>query len=280
LEAATGKGSEFDAVAAVLDGAVHLIRIRDGDARAIRQVPVGDPESLMAALGEPPGRVVVLAAPRTVDEMSDPLRKAGWKVGADPRGWPTAEEASAARAQAADLELTPPSLARDRKETIRKRAGTFLGAAILLVLASFGVQYWGANRELNAIRDQRAAIRPQVEPLLAARDSLNVLTAQVQSMEELSSSVPVWTRSLVELSALLPPETYLTGLFASGDTLEIEASGTEAGMAIQALREAGLFEEVRLQGLVERELEEGETVTERFRLWALLPEPETGGSGL
>ena len=44
----------------------------------------------------------------------------------------------------------------------------------------------------------------------------------------------------------------------------------------QILREAGLFEEVRLQGIVEREMEEGETVVERFSLRARLP---AGGEG-
>jgi Tfp pilus assembly protein PilN len=97
-------------------------------------------------------------------------------------------------------------------------------------------------------------------------------------MEELEASSPVWTRSLVELAAVLPQDTYLTALFASGDTLEIEAAGARAGEAIQALRESGLFAEVRLQGLVERELNEGETVVERFRLWALLP-PKGEGVG-
>jgi hypothetical protein len=83
----------------------------------------------------------------------------------------------------------------------------------------------------------------------------------------------------VELTALLPENTYLTGFFASGDTVELEAAGDEAGPAIQALREAGLFEEVRLQGLVERELEEGETVEERFTLWARIPASGLEGGG-
>jgi hypothetical protein len=81
------------------------------------------------------------------------------------------------------------------------------------------------------------------------------------------------------LAALLPHDTYLTGLFASGDTVEIEAAGSEAGEAIRLLREAGLFQEVRLMGLVERELEEGETVVERFRLWARLPDRSGEGEG-
>jgi Tfp pilus assembly protein PilN len=150
-------------------------------------------------------------------------------------------------------------------------------AAAALFIASLGVNYWGAQRELAAVRAERAAIRADVAPLLLARDSLNTLKTQVQSLEEVSRSTPVWTRSLVELTALLPENTYLTGFFASGDTVELEAAGAEAGPAIQALRQAGIFEEIRLQGLVERELEEGETVEERFTLWARLPAPDGEG---
>jgi Tfp pilus assembly protein PilN len=117
----------------------------------------------------------------------------------------------------------------------------------------------------------REDIRPQVAPLLETRDLLNELTARAEALEELEAANPIWTRPLVELAALLPEDTYLTALFASGDTVEIEAAGARAGEAIQALRESGLFEEVRLQGIVERKLDEGETVEERFRLWALLP---------
>ena len=130
---------------------------------------------------------------------------------------------------------------------------------------------------MGALRGRRASIESEVAPLRAARDSLNSLNTQIRSMEELSRTSPVWARSLVELAALLPEDTYLTSFFASGDTVELEAAGAQAGEAIQALREAGLFREIRLQGLVERELEEGETVVERFKLWARLP--SLGGEG-
>jgi hypothetical protein len=127
------------------------------------------------------------------------------------------------------------------------------------------------------VRGRRAAIQADVTLLLQARDSLTGLRIQIESMDQLSMNTPVWTRSLVELAALLPMDTYLTGFFASGDTVELEAAGAKAGEAIQALSEAGLFEEIRLQGLVERDLEEGTTVIERFRLWARLPQRKGGG---
>jgi hypothetical protein len=168
-------------------------------------------------------------------------------------------------------------MASDRREKTRKTGFQLAGAAVVLILASLAAQLWGAHRELGMVRGRRAAIQADVAPLLQARDSLTGLRTQIESMDQLSMNTPVWTRSLVELAALLPMDTYLTGFFASGDTVELEAAGAKAGEAIQALSEAGLFEEIRLQGLVERDLEEGTTVIERFRLWARLPQRKGGG---
>lgn len=148
------------------------------------------------------------------------------------------------------------------------------GAAVLL-LASAGAHLWGLNRELAAIQERRGEIRGEVGPLLLARDSLNALETRTRTLKELEESTPLWTRSLVELTALLPPDTYLTAFYASGDTVELEAAGTRAGEAIQGLRASGLFEDLRLQGIVERELDDGETVEARFTLRGRIP--ATGG---
>jgi len=222
---------------------------------------------------------LVLATPPVFEDLSAGLARSGLTASRDPEGWPGAEESTAGRAATAVLELVPPSLAGERKKKGRRNTAGLVGAAVVLVLASLGAHLWGAYRELGALRERRASIESEVAPLRAARDSLNNLNTQIQSMEELSRSSPVWARSLVELAALLPEDTYLTSFFASGDTVELEAAGAQAGEAIQALREAGLFQEIRLQGLVERELEEGETVVERFKLWARLPSGRGEGEG-
>jgi hypothetical protein len=94
-------------------------------------------------------------------------------------------------------------------------------------------------------------------------------------MRDLANRTPRWTPVLAELASLLPRDSHLTALFTSGDTLELEAAGSRAGEAIQELRGSGVFEDVRLEGVVERELEDGETVVERFRVSARL----AGGPG-
>lgn len=275
--AASTKGTPVGSIVAVVGSTAYVLRLDGGDVVAVRQVAASDLEAVSQAAGGGGGQVLVVANPQDREGLRNTLADAGLTSLQDPEGWPGAEEATAGRAGSAFLELVPPTLAGERAEKGRRTAlGLVCGAAVL-VLASLGAQLWGAHRELQAVHEQRTAIRAEVTPLLNARDSLIDLQTTVRSLEGLSRRSPVWTRSLVELSALLPMDTYLTGLFTSGDTVEIEAAGAEAGEAIQILREAGLFEEVRLQGLVERELENGETVIERFRLWARLPEGREGG---
>jgi Tfp pilus assembly protein PilN len=150
-------------------------------------------------------------------------------------------------------------------------------AAVVLLLASAGIHLWGAHRDLRALRDRREAIREEVAPALAARDSLRAYTSRLRALQDLQASAPLWTRALVEISALLPDDTYLTAFYASGDTVELEAAGTRAGQAIQILRESGLFEDLRMQGIVEREMNEGETVEERFSLRGRIPAGRNGG---
>lgn len=275
--AAQGKAAPLQGLVAVVGGTAHVFRLGADLPEGIRQLPAEDLQGVANALGHGGGRALALGSGPEADRVQGALSRDGWSVFPDPEGWASAEEGAAARAGAGGLELVPPSLAEARVRTSRRRALAMAGGAAALLLASALANLWGANRELGALREQRAAIRSEVAPLLEARDSLAALRARVQALEALEESTPVWTRSLVELSALLPSDTYLTAFYASGDTVEIEAAGDRAGEAIQILRESGLFEDVRLQGLVERELDDGETVEERFRLRARLP--AVGGEG-
>lgn len=278
LRAATSvRGSEITSVAAVMADTVHLLRLEGGDPVAVRQIARSDSKAVAEAAG--PGRVLVLASPECFENLHPALVGAGLTPFRDPRGWAGAEESTAGWVESSGLELVPPSLAQERKERGRRTVAALAGLTAVFILSSLGVSLWGTHRELASIQSDRESIREQVAPLLEARDSLDGLRTRLESLQGVSRSAPIWTRSLVELAALLPHDTYLTGLFASGDTVEIEAAGSEAGEAIQLLREAGLFQEVRLMGLVERELEEGETVVERFRLWARLPDRSGEGEG-
>jgi hypothetical protein len=273
-------GPSVDAILAVAGPTVHLMRLDGPDPVSVRKLPRSDSHVVSEALSGVQKDVLVLADTQALEGYRTALAAGGFTVVKDPSGWSSAQEAAAARAASRELELVPPSLAGERAERGRRTAVLLAVAAVVLVLGSLAVHLWGVHRELGVIQAERAAIRSDVAPLISARDSLADLTAQVESMDALARNNPVWTRFLVELSAVLPEDTHLTGFFASGDTVEVEAAGDRAGEAIQALSEAGLFQEIRLQGLVEREMEDGETVVERFRLWGRVPETGWEGEGL
>jgi Tfp pilus assembly protein PilN len=275
--AAAGEGGANGVVAVVGDGA-HVFALEDGRPAAVRRVDVEDPDGVVKALGPGPGTVLVVASSPRLEGLRNAFSQRGWNAMRDPEGWGSAEETAAANAAPGGLEFLPPSVSEERRRARRRTAlGMGIGAVVLL-LASAGVHFWGAHRELRELQDRRKAIESEVAPALAARDSLQTFISRVHALEALQASAPLWTRSLVEVSALLPDDAYLTGFYASGDTVELEAAGTRAAKAIQTLRESGLFEDLRLQGTVERELNEGETVEERFSLRGRIPAGRNGGA--
>ena len=146
-------------------------------------------------------------------------------------------------------------------------------AAVLLLIVAAALEFWGTNRELAAVRARRAEIRSEVMPLVDTRDAINRMNERTEAIRVLEREAPRWTRALFDLSLLLPSDSYITSLITRGDTLVIEATGTRAGEAMQALRRSGSLEDIRLEGLVERELEDGSTAVERYRLSARLTDP-------
>ncbi len=274
LSAAGDPGSNARrAVIAIEGSAAYVIRLEGGMATAVRQVPASDLVGVANALGDGPGKVLVLGPDGVEQELTGPTSAAGWVVDPAPRGAAGPSdplEIAAMWAGRGVLELVPPTLAAQR-DSRRRRIAARLGiAAAALLVAAGGANVWGTYRKLDAVRAERLEIADRVQPLILARDSLQQLNDRIQAREDLWANTPRWTPVLVELASLLPRDSYLTALFASGDTIEMEAAGSRAGEAIQALRAAGLFQDVRLQGVVERELENGDIVVERFRVSARL----------
>ena len=152
--------------------------------------------------------------------VADLSSSAGWVVdpvpgGAAGRSDPL--EVAAVWAVRSVLELVPPTLAAER-ESRRRRNVVRLGiAAAALVVAAAGANLWGTYREFDAVRAERLEIADRVGPLILARDSLRRLNDRIQATENLWANTPRWTPVLVELASLLPRDSYLTALYASGD---------------------------------------------------------------
>jgi hypothetical protein len=254
-------------VAAVGD-TVHVARVNAGALTTMRRVSAATPEEVVTAAGAGPGLALVLANVSMRAQLEQKLSAAGWQLMPAPAEASTAELAAAAFAGPTDLELIPESLAAQRAELQRSWALRVAVAAGLLFLGAAAVELWGARRELASVRAQRTALRPKVAPLLVARDSLMQLEQRQDLIAGLNLGSQRLTPALFDLALLLPAETHLTSLHANGDTLLIEAVGASAGEALEALRAAKSLRAVRLEGVVERELQAGATAAERFSLHA------------
>lgn len=271
--AAARSGNAHAIVAAVGD-AVHVIGTTDNGVHALRRVPAQDTAELVRVAGEVhggvPGTVLIFADGQQRDTISHALTAAGWT--------PVGRHASAAEVAArfandADLELVSSGFAAERRLQETRIAARLAVAAVLMLLATAAVELWGARRDLTAVRTRRAEIRATVEPLLALRDSVDRLSTTLGDIDSIAQEIPRWTGALFDLAMLLPAETHITRLYATGDTIIIDAVGARAGNALQALRDAGTLRDVKLLGSVDRELTDGATTSERFRISARLARP-------
>jgi hypothetical protein len=270
--AAADSEAAGDVVVALEGDAAHVLRTERGTLTVLRRVPAAWPDEVVAAAGSADGTAVVIGDAGARAALARALRAVGWTV--DDTTDATAAETAAAHAADAGLELVPPTLAALRRMRQRTTAWRIAAAAVLLIVGAAALELWGTRRELDAVRARRAEIRDSVAPLLVARDSLSRLDHRIASIRALDTDAPRWTRALFDLALLLPPDTRLTSLHATGDTVTIEAAGARAGAALQALRDANSLTDVRLEGTVERDLEDGTTAIERFRVRARLVMPE------
>jgi hypothetical protein len=251
-------------IVALHDGTGHVARLENGRPAALRRVPAAAAAELRDAAGPGPGIATLIADDAARPALEAVLRADGWTVAAAPAAG--AAELAARHASASLLELLPLTVLAQRQAGKRRLAARLAMAAVLFVVASAGVELWGARRELSAVQQRRAEIRGDVGPLLVVRDSLEQLRVRMDAIDALTTGAPRWTRAFFDIALVLPAETHLTRLIASGDTLEIEAQGARAGAALQALRDVPSLRDVRLVGGVDRQLTDGATALERFRI--------------
>jgi hypothetical protein len=252
-------------VVAVEGATAHVLRVERDAVTVLRRVPAAAAD-VVAALGQGPGALASFGDADGSERIVRAASAAGWQSPDDAGASSDAARAAAEGAFGARLELVPATLAAERRRAGRALAARLAVAATVLLVLAAAVELWGARRELAALADRRAEIRAQVAPLLATRDSINRLYERAEAIGALTARAPRYTSALFDLALLLPADAHLTALDASGDTVKIEAAGARAGAAMQALRDAGSLSDVRLLGIVERELEDGTTAVERFTL--------------
>jgi Tfp pilus assembly protein PilN len=244
-----------------------VLQLDNGICRSLRRVPVTDLDDCVRAAGEPAGAVRIFADAGLHTSIAAHFSAAGWR--AEPRQH-SAATAAALHAHNATLRFVSDSADASRHSHERRVAVQVAAAAVALLLGAAALELWGVHRELGMIRERRADIRQDVEPLLAQRESMDALLLGTAEVDAAARRAPQWTAALYDLAMLLPEEAHLTRLYTVGDTVTIEGEGARAGAALQALRSARSLRDARLVGVVDRELADGTTAVERFRISARL----------
>lgn len=262
---------------AVEGDTAHLVRLSDDAPDQLRRLPAGDVAGVLEAAGATPGRALLLGSEAVRTPLAQALGNAGWQP-VQPKGGASARLQAARHSGDASPELVPAPLASARRERSRQLTKRLAGASVVTLAAAAAVHLWGTANDVRRIEQERSELRQSVMPAVEARDSLDRMTERLATLEALGRESSRWTFSLVELAVLLPPETYLISLRAAGDTAVVEAAGGRAGDALAALSTAPSLRDVRLEGPIERDLEQGSTSRERFTLSALLA-PPTPSSG-
>jgi len=157
-----------------------------------------------------------------------------------------------------------------RRAAVRRATRTLATAAGVLLVLSGAAQWWGAERELAALRTERAANANAVAEALDRRQQVANLMERYAVLRSDSVDGRRWSQVLGVVAGRLPRTAYLTAFRAAGDSFALEGVAREAGPVLDALRAAPQVAALRATAPIRRETRDNGTAVERFALGARL----------
>jgi hypothetical protein len=265
-------GADTVELMSVSKGSPQLVRrVRSGGQVAVHVTEVlRDAQRAAGATKEP---AAVIGSTDFREELLAGLESAG--IGrlriADEEVVNAAEPLAAAYAARADrTELLPERVHVARRRSARRLAAALSSAAVVLFIVAAGLELLGAQRELNAVMNQRDAIRSEVDLAMGGRDALLGINDRLAILSSLEETAPRWAGVMSAVAEYLPDDAYLTAFRAQGDSLVLEGVADRAADVFQAMQSAPVVVGVRAQAPIRRELRDGEQPVERFTLGARL----------
>ncbi|WP_212629043.1 PilN domain-containing protein [Pseudomonas sp. KB-10] len=122
-------------------------------------------------------------------------------------------------------------------------------------------------------KQQIAALRPQVQSLLVAREALQHSLDGLGEMEARRGEVPSAVQVLAEMTRLLPDDYYLSVLDIQRDRITVNGIGPRAVELIQAINDSPMFDAAKFSAPVNRNMQTG---LDQFTITASLLVPEQG----
>jgi hypothetical protein len=182
-----------------------------------------------------------------------------------------AEDADAALLEAARHAAAPDALCLwpERTHTERTRRAwrsmkVLAAAALALSLAAGAVEWRSLQRSAQRVTAERQAIAPTVTDAMARRDSLGALDRVLAQVRDFETGTPRWLSLLADIERALPDDVTLLSLRVGGDTLTLSGTAERAAPVLEALAGAPGFEDVRPDGPIRQQVEEGEVIAEHF----------------
>jgi hypothetical protein len=245
-----GRGRRDGVAIVVAAGdAIEVLHVEAGRLASLRRVPVSScsPEDVTAALTE-------LGV--TVQRLTDPTASAA--VGA----W-----------DAVGPQLLPERSLVERRNRATRQAVRLSAAALALLVAAAGLDWWGARRDLAAVAARRAVIRGEVAAALARQDTVDDLLARHAGLVRADREAMRWSEVLADFSDYLPRDAHLAAFRGRGDSVGLEGVAQRAAGVFAALQRAPRVAGVRADAPIRQEGgRRGAPPVERFAVTARLSE--------
>ncbi len=177
-----------------------------------------------------------------------------------------------AGSDAGPLLRTDDAMALERGRT-RRTTWILGGAAAALLVASAAIELMGVHRQLDAVRAERAAFRPQLAATLVGRTTVAATYAQLAALDSIERASPQWSAVIATLSESVPDDAHLSAIRAHEDTLVIDGLAGRAKPVFDALEATEGLIDVRAASPVRRELQDNGAALEHFTIGARVTRP-------
>ncbi|MEO7084571.1 MAG: PilN domain-containing protein [Gemmatimonadaceae bacterium] len=155
----------------------------------------------------------------------------------------------------------------------RRMMWSILGAAAALLVAAAVVELVGVHHQLDVVRAERAAIKPQLSATLVGRTTVTGTYTQLTALDSIERNAPQWAVIIGTLGDAVPDGAHLTAIRARDDSLIVDGLALRAKPVFDALESTQGLLDVRASSPVRRELQDDGQALEHFTIAARVARP-------
>jgi hypothetical protein len=264
----------------LVPGPSHLdaMRFRSGRLDLCRRFPRGmTPEQVIERLVEhasPPPWFILAGPPDETREFTLELQSRGLSLleSAGDTLWEDPLDALAATwaHNAMGPALVPDRIWIERQRRARRLSHQLLAGSAALLLLSAGLELWGTQRELSALRDQRSVIRGTVSQAMQLRESMQGIEGRLTALAAAEAGASHWSGNIADVAEHLPADAHLISMRGTGDSLLLDGVASRSAGVFESLQQSPAVAGVRAEAPIRQEAQDSGAPVERFSLGARL----------